>query len=184
MIAYNDLYEALRKERYSEQLQLLNKKFIKEVSEYLKDKKEATEKKEDLFSDVTMKNKKQLENAVTIFRELMLRRKKKLLDLAFIAKETGISKRDFDNMLDFEKEMFDIIVKSMEESDKKINDLMNGKEEKKSNILVSFNEDVEEFLGLSGEMVGPFSKGDLANLPEEIVKILKESGKADLVDEE
>ena len=31
MITYNDLYEALRKERYSEQLQPMIKDFVKEV---------------------------------------------------------------------------------------------------------------------------------------------------------
>ena len=34
MITYNELYDALRKERYSEQLQPIPKRFIKEVSDY------------------------------------------------------------------------------------------------------------------------------------------------------
>ena len=104
MITYNDIYEALRKERYSEQLQKIPKNFVQEVSAYIKEKKSITEKSEDMFSDTIIKTKKQLENAVSIFRELMLRRKKKLLQLAFVAAETGISKRDYENMLSFEKE--------------------------------------------------------------------------------
>ena len=51
MITYNDLYDALRKERYSEQIQAIPKNFIKEVSLYLKDKKEIADKKSDDFSD-------------------------------------------------------------------------------------------------------------------------------------
>ena len=58
MITYHDLYEALRKERYSDSLQLLPKKFIEDVSEYLKNKKEFSNKQEDLFSDLAIKNKK------------------------------------------------------------------------------------------------------------------------------
>jgi len=85
MITYNDIYEALRKEKYSEQLQPIDENFVKEVSVYLEEKKEVTEKKEDMFSDTIIKTKKQLENAISIFKELMLRRKKKLLNLAFIA---------------------------------------------------------------------------------------------------
>lgn len=184
MITYNDLYEALRKEKYSEQLQLLQKQFIRDVSDYLKEKKSVAEKKGDLFSDAIIKTKKQLENAVSIFKELMLRRKKKLLNLAFIAKETGISKRDFENMLESERVMFDEIVKAMENSEKKVEDMMNGKEqEKKNHVLVAFKEKVEEFLNLNGEMLGPFDKGEIANLPEEIVKILEEAGKVEMVDE-
>jgi len=184
MIAYNDIYETLRKEKYSEQLQQLPKDFIKEVSDYLREKREIAEKKEDMFSDVISKTKKQFENAISIFREIMLRRKKKLLQLAFIARETGISKRDFENMLDFEKEIFDNIVKNLEEEDKKINDFINGKKEEKTNVLIMFKEDVEEFLDLNGEKVGPFEKGEIANLPEEIVKILEDAKKVELVEEE
>src|SRR3989339_1091909 len=114
MITYNELYDALRKERYSEQLQALPKTFIKEVAAYLKDKKEIANKKDDDFSDTIIKTKKQLENSVAIFRELILRRKKKILDLAFVAAETGISKRDFENMLLVEKEAFDGILRSLE----------------------------------------------------------------------
>lgn len=184
MITYNDIYEALRKEKYSEQLQKLDKKFILEVSEYLKDKKDISEKKEDVFSDTNTKTKKQLENAVSIFKELILRRKKKLLNLAFIARETGISKRDFENMIDFERQMFDKIIKGMETADEDIASLINDKdkEKKQKNVLVSFNQDVEEFLGLDGEMSGPFEKGQIANLPEEIVNILVSSKKADIVE--
>jgi DNA replication initiation complex subunit (GINS family) len=40
MITYNELYEALRKERYSEQLQPIPKSFVKDVALYLKDKRE------------------------------------------------------------------------------------------------------------------------------------------------
>ncbi|MFH1307694.1 MAG: hypothetical protein ABIH72_02490 [archaeon] len=181
MITYNDIYEALRKEKYSEQLQPLKKKFIKEVAEYLKEKKLASEKSGDLFSDAVVKIKKQLENAISIFKELMTRRKKKLLNLAFIAGETGISKRDFENMLDSEKTMFDTIVKSMEESGKEIETFFSGEKDETKHVLVNFKEDVDEFLDMTGEKVGPFEKGELANLPEEIANILVDAKKAEVV---
>ena len=79
MITYNDIYESLRKERYSEQLQPLGKNFVSEVAGYLKEKKAISEKSGDLFSDAISKTKKQFENAISMFKELMLRRKKKLL---------------------------------------------------------------------------------------------------------
>ena len=175
MITYNELYDALRKERYSEQLQPIPKNFIKDVSAYLKDKKEIAERKEDDFSDTITKTKKQFENSIAIFRELMLRRKKKILDLAFVAAETGISKRDFENMLAVEKEAFDGIMKSLERSDKKVNEMLKGMEEdseKAKNKMIVFIEDTEEFLDLDGNRVGPFKKGDVANIAEEIANIL------------
>ena len=187
MITYNELYDALRKERYSEQLQPIPKKFINEVSAYLKDKKEIANKENDEFSDTILKTKKQVENSISIFKELMLRRKKKILELAFVATETGISKRDFENMLAIEKECFDEIIKSLEKGDKKIVEALKGADEldkEKINKMIIFIENTDEFLDLEGNKIGPFKKGDVANLSEEIANILIIDKKAEVVEED
>jgi len=187
MITYNELYDALRKERYSEQLQPIPKRFIKEVAAYLKDKKEIANKDNDDFSDTILKTKKQYENSIAIFKELMLRRKKKILELAFVAAETGISKRDFENMLAVEKECFDDIMKAVERGDKKIAEILKGAEDdgadKPKNKMIVFVEDTEEFLDLEGNKLGPFKKGDVANIAEEIANILLVDKKAESVEE-
>ena len=184
MITYNDIYEAARNERYSESLQPILKSFISDVAVYLKDKKEVASKEDDIFVDVIVKNKKQLENAITLFKELMLRRKKKLLELVLVASETGISKQDFQNMLHFEKDLFESLMKKVDDSDKKLNQLLNGAEEgnEKKNGLVSFLEDVEEFVDLTGTSIGPFEKGQMANLPSEISSILVADGRCELIE--
>jgi DNA replication initiation complex subunit (GINS family) len=184
MIVYNDIYEAARKERYSEQLQKLSKKFLEEVSDYLKEKKEIASKEDDSFSDVIVKTKKQLENAMTLFKELILRRRKKILNLVLIAAETGISKKDFDNMLNFEKELFEDLMKCFEDSDKKLNKSLDKiKEEEQKNELITFITDVEEFVGLTGGKMGPYEKGQIANIPKEIAKILIDDGKAEVIEQ-
>ena len=186
MITYNELYDALRKERYSEQLQPIPKNFIKEVSAYLKDKKSISEQRENEFSDSVLKTKKQFENSIAIFKELMLRRKKKILELAFIAAETGISKRDFENMFAIEKETFDSIMGALEKSDKKISEILKGElgEKKIKNKMLVFVEDADEFLDLEGNKLGPFKKGDVANLYEEIANILIVDKKAEAIEGE
>jgi len=184
MITYNDIYEAARKERYSEQLQPLQKKFISEVADYLKDKKEISSKQDDVFSDVILKTKKQLENAITLFKELMLRRRKKILNLILVAAETGISRQDFENMLTFEKDLFEELMKSIDASDKKLSRALNGeKEQTQKNELVVFKDNLEEFIGFGGEKIGPFEKGQIVNLSKEVAKILVEDGKCDILDE-
>lgn len=183
MITYNDIYEAARKERYSTQLQPIPKNFVEEVSNYLKEKKEIASKEDDDFSDVIMKTKKQLENAITLFKELMLRRRKKILNLVLIAAETGISKQDFDNMLTFEKDLFEDFMKCIDFSDKKVSEILNGeKTEDSKNELVVFIEDVEEFMGLDGKKMGGFEKGQLVNIPKEIAKILVDDNKAEIIE--
>ncbi|MDO8467701.1 MAG: hypothetical protein Q7S56_02020 [Nanoarchaeota archaeon] len=184
MITYNDIYEAARKERYSESLQKLQKNFIEEVAIYLKEKREMISRDDDVFSDVIVKNKKQLENAVTLFKELMRRRREKLLRLILIAAETGISKQDFENMLLVEREFFEDTMKCIESSDKKISETLNGKaEDDHKNELVSFEENIEELLDMEGNMMGPFSRGQIANIPREVAKILIEDGKAMSIEE-
>jgi DNA replication initiation complex subunit (GINS family) len=188
MITYNELYDALRKERYSEPLQQLTKNFVKDFAIYLKEKKEILDSKDDDFSDSIMKTKKQVENSVAIFKELILRRKKKLLELAFVAAETGISKRDFENMLNFEKESFEGIMKLLEKGDKKIAEMLKGisqeGEEKSKNKMIVFISETEEFLDLEGNKLGPFKKGDVANISEEIANILIIDEKAEAISEE
>jgi len=187
MITYNELYDALRKERYSEQLQPIPKRFINEVAAYLKDKKEIANKDNDDFSDTILKTKKQYENSIAIFKELMLRRKKKILELAFVAAETGISKRDFENMLAVEKDSFDDIMKALEKGDKQVSEILKGVDssggEKSKNKMIVFVEDTDEFLDLEGNKLGPFKKGDVANIAEEIANILLVDKKAESVED-
>ena len=182
MITYNDIYEAARKERYSEQLQPLSKNFISEVSNYLREKKDIASKQDDIFSDVIVKTKKQLENAITLFKELMLRRRKKILNLVLIAAETGISKQDFEHMLAIEKELFESLMKCIDFSDKQLGEALNGKKENiQKNELIVFKEDVDELVDLKGERIGPFEKGQIINISKEIAQILIDDNKAELV---
>jgi len=185
MIGYNELYEILRKEKYSEQLCSLPKRFIEEFKEYLEENKIPEQNKGDIFSEISAKSKKQLENAISLFRELMLKRKRKLLNLVFVAAETGILKRDYENMLPIEKKVFEELVKAIEQGDKEIAQILNGEKSRKSESkkMVIFKENIESLVDHTGSLIGPFKSGQLANIHSEIAQILIQSGKAKLVDE-
>jgi len=117
----------------------------------------------------------------------MLRRKKKLLNLVFVAAETGIMKRDYDNMVSFEKEVFEKLVAAVEEGDKELSKiLMSGKvsSARGKNRMIMFSQDVEQFVDMAGSPVGPFTSGELANLDLKVSDILVSSGKAAYVDED
>ena|SRR3989344_6339401 len=181
---YNDLYEMFRKEKYSETLQQLSKNFLSEFAEYLNELKNQVSSDGDIFGK-SSNNNKVLENSVSIFKSLILRRKKKLLNLVFVAAETGIMKRDYENMLEFEKKIFDKFVLAFEEGDKELTKMLNGERAKKeeNNKLVIINEIIEQFIDMHGNFVGPFSAGDLVNLDLEICDILVSGGKASYVDD-
>lgn len=185
MITYNDLYELLRKEKFNETLQALPKNFLIDISEYLNEKREQSAMESNLFVDSVAKTKKQLENSVAIFKELMLRRKKKLLNLVFVAAETGIMKRDYENMLALERDLFEKMVKSFEESERELSAVFIQKriDEAKKYRMIIFNQDVEQFVDMGGNPTGPFASGELANLEKEVAEILVSGGKANFVDE-
>lgn len=187
MISYNDLYEILRKEKYAEVLQELPKNFLVDFSEYVNDKKEDSGSEEGLFSDNVLKSKKQLENSISMFKELMRLRKKKLLSLVFVAVETGIMKRDYENMLPFERDLFDKLVKSFEDGDKELARMLSGtkaKEKGEALRMIMFNQDVEQFVDMGGNLLGPFAAGELSNIDGKVAEILVSGGKASFVDEE
>ena len=183
MLSFSDIYEGMRKEKYSEGLQILPKRFLAEVSEYFKEKKEFLNREDDLFSDIAIKNKKKLDNAVSSFRDLLRIRKKKILNLAFVASQVGISKKDFENLLGFEKDLFEELVKSLERAEKNQMGEMNGggKEKACRHRLVRFLADVPEFLNVEGDALGPFVKGEVANLECEVVEMLKADSKVEII---
>ena len=186
MLTYPELYEFLRKEKYSEQLQTLPKAFLKDIAEYFEDKKKIASKNDEMFDDAIAKTKKQLGEATLVLRELMTRRQKKIINVALLAAKTGISKRDSENMLDGEKRLFDAIIVELETAEKNINEIISGvsKEKDLKNKLVRFTQDTDEFMDLDGGKVGPFKSGDMANIPREIAEILVNNKQAVSVDEE
>ena len=170
MLGYNELYEIFRKEKYSETLQTIDKNFLSELSNYLKKLRDEITKETDLFADSVFHAKKQLENSIAIFKGLILRRKKKLLQLVFVAAETGIMKKDYENMIEFEKKMFDNLVKALEEGDKSLASTLNGKQNlSPASKMIILNEDTEEFVDMNGKTIGPFKKGQLLNLDSKML---------------
>lgn len=179
MLDYNELYEYLRKEKYGEQLTALPKTFISEVSSFLKEKRAGLVASPDIFADDILKAKKQFENALAIFRELVRIRKRKILNLVFVASETGIMKRDFSTLLDFEQELFENLVTAVDGSDKALQQSLSGSPTpEKNNKMVLMSQSISEFVDMSGSLIGPFEKGALVNLDKRVADILLSEGKA------
>lgn len=189
MITYQEIYDVLRKEKYNEALQPLDSNFLKDVAIYLNEKKGIVSREgnsDNLFSDTLRMTRKQLDNALSIIKEILAIRQRKVLNLAFTAAVTGISKRDTETLLEHEQELFNVVVKRLEQNQKAVAEILNGKIEEKDlkNLFVRFKEEVPAFLDGNGNELGPFKKGDIANLPKEIAEILIGDKKAAQIDEE
>ncbi|MEM4703123.1 MAG: hypothetical protein QXP53_01425 [Candidatus Pacearchaeota archaeon] len=184
MITYQEIYDILRKEKYNEALQELPKNFLKDLSEYISEKKKLVSKDSSVFSDTVIMTRKQLDNALSMIKEFLAIRERKVLNLAFTAAQTGISKRDTENLLEHEKELFELVVRKLEENQRLIKEKLDGnfREKDLKNLFIKFKQDVPAFLGPNGEELGPFSAGEIANLPREIAKILIDDGRVALID--
>ena len=178
MMKYEDLYEFLRKEKNNDNLQRLPFDFVRLFSELIYEHRRAITKNGDFFSDEIVREKKQYENSMTLFKELILRRKKKILNLVFIANETGLMKKDFEDMLLFEKDLFEKLLSSVEETDKLVASLLINGSSNLQEVNLLITDDVESFVGMSGEFYGPFKKGDSVNIDRRVADILVSGQKA------
>lgn len=180
---YTELYEFLRKEKYADSLQTLPKGFVDTFSTYLRERRAALADSSDLFSEDALKSKKQFENALSIFKELMRIRKRKILNLVFVASETGIMKRDFGTMLSFEQPLFERLVLAVEDADKDLHQQLHGARTiLVDNKMVIVKQPIAEFVDMNGSVVGPFEPGILVNLDAKIADILLAEQKVSLVD--
>jgi len=171
MIKYEELYEILRKEKMNDSLQKIPTDFIKSFSELIHENKRTITRNGDFFAEELVRDKKQYENSMVLFKELILRRKKKLFNLVFIANETSVMKKDFENMLPFEKDLFDSLLSSVEQTDKLISVLLVN-EASASLVSLLITDDIEPFVGMDGESVGPFKKGESVLLDRKVADIL------------
>lgn len=184
MINYPDLYELVRKEKTNDVLQGLPADFLSDMALYLQERRDFSMKEEGLFKDEVVKQRKQFENSLALFKELMTRRKKKLLSLVFVATETGIMKRDYEHMLVHERRLFDDLVQASEQSERTLQELLQGTKvrEVDTRKLVIFTQPVTQFVSMTGEVVGPFSAGELAQVDASVAQILVGDSKATFAD--
>ncbi|MEK6847017.1 MAG: hypothetical protein AABY16_02525 [Nanoarchaeota archaeon] len=178
MIRYEDLYEFLRKEKNSDSLQKLPLDFFKGFSELIHEHKRAITQNGDFFSDNIVREKKQYENSMILFKEMMLRRKKKILNLVFVANETGLMKKDFEDMLPFEKDLFEKLLLYVEQTDKLVANLLLDGSVALRDVALLITDDVDSFVDMNGKPRGPFKKGDSVTLDKNIAEILVGGQKA------
>lgn len=177
MVTYPEIFEILRREKYSDKLQDLGKNFLNDVALYLQEKKALLERERkerpQFFNETLETARRQLENAKAMLRELFMIREKKIIELSLVASKTGISKTDMKTMLEIERELFETVLSKIKETDEKISTIIEGVEKiEDEHILIKFQTDVPKFVDLDGKELGPFKEKDVANLPKKIAETL------------
>ena len=201
-ITYETLFELLKREKETNDLQKLDANFFDQFVDYINEKKKLLDREDSLFSyDEKKKVGEQINNAKRMIKEIYDRREKKILIwLALQKSRTKSHVMDTSSLLEHEKRFFDEIVKVLNDFrsevinriiDEKHTPKIAIKQEKedkekisKDTKLVRFLYSVPKFVGKELEEYGPFEEEDIANLPTEIAKVLIDKGRVEEVKED
>lgn len=114
-ITYETLFELLKREKDTADLQKLEPTFFNDFVDYLNEKKKMLGKEDALFSyDEKKKVEKQVDNARRIIKWIYERREKKVLNIALTKSRTKSDVIDTSSFLENERRFFDEIVKVLD----------------------------------------------------------------------
>lgn len=199
IITYEKLYDILRKEKYSQELQKIEKDFLKSLVKYLKEKEaiaEAQRGKESIFAAEAESTQKQVQNIKKLIKELYEKREYKIMQLAIFASRIG-DKELPQALLPEERPLFldmlntlsayrESIVQNMLE--KKLpttpDQPQTIKRDEKAtfsseNKVVRFMHAVPKFVANDMNTYGPFEEEDTAILPGKAANVLIDKKRAE-----
>jgi DNA replication initiation complex subunit (GINS family) len=207
-VTYETLFEILKREKDSADLQKLEPAFFDNFVEYLNEKKDLLNKDDALFSyDEKKKVEKQIDNARRLIKEIYERREKKILGIALIKSRTKSHVIDTSALMENEKKFLEdverilntyreniifsilqgkqILQRKAEDkvTKEEINDVDKPGGDIQNTKLVRFLHSVPKFVGTQLEEYGPFVEGDIANLPIEVADILINKGEVEEIKE-
>ncbi|MGB9675072.1 MAG: hypothetical protein ACP5IJ_01515 [Candidatus Nanoarchaeia archaeon] len=185
--SYEDLYELLRTEKYSADLQPLDPSQIRKIAAYLKSKEELIiRQKESVFDENVEKLKIELENAKRALRDLYDKRERKIISRALFTAKGGFKLKDTTNMLVSEEKLYTALLDLLKRSSEEFFDLFNqsfAEIEHPKTLKTEFKrvrilEALPELIDTSLRKYGPFEPNTITELPEELAELLLQQGKA------
>ena len=201
LITNEKLYEILRKEKTKSELQEIDPEFFNLVKSYIKEKRSITQAQKEkisIFSKFDIENtKKQLETTRKLLTELFEKRQQKIIQLASICSRTNPENNDIDTNIPSEKLLFSkifeiltedrisnlLILTDPDQIPKKTKDINITNEEQKNKLLRITNP-IPRFVGLDQEIYGPYDEEEVANLPQDIARVLISNKRAEEIKED
>ena len=114
MFSYEDIYELLRAEKLSTDLQPLRTEDLKKISEYLKMKENLLLSQDEsvslLSTQKRVKIQLELDNTRRTLRDLYEKRERKVLTRSIVTVRSGVGLKDTTNMLKHEQELYEHII--------------------------------------------------------------------------
>lgn len=162
-VTYDELRRLQNREKESSTLVELPEEFYASAWSLVVEMKEGLEK------DFSLVKAKEYENTVKILRDIYLKREGKILMRAIRVARTGEEVR---GLTKDERRLLGSLVNLLKESKTRFEGSIargeeNGGEEQKSSLDIVLMTDLPRFIGLGGEEMGPFEKGEKVALPVE-----------------
>ncbi len=198
LLTYEALYEIIRKEKTSEEIQKLEPSIYGMIIDYVAIKKDQMKSSEDSEKE---KLKVQLQNTRKLVKELFERREKKITTLAInrsrTKEEVGTGtllpeEKKFLAKLEGELDSYrgSVLLKLLngtmpdyvehgELTHAEPAELPSAPEPAGQKVLVCFTQALPVFVGPELETYGPFEAGAQASIPAEIAELLISKGKAE-----
>lgn len=195
LFTHDDIYEILRAERLSADLQPLKVSDLIKIQNYFKAKKQLYKQYRETK---TLRSKQQarllvdeIETAMKAIKEVYECRERKVLYRAMFGTRTDAKLKDTTNMLQVEEDTYDVLLGLLIKNREEFFNIVKGKTElklveakpEKKYSTVMFLDDLPAFIGEDLKEYGPFTKGDVATLPPGIVSFLMEQEKIEVAEE-
>ena len=111
---YEDIYEILRNEKFSSDLQELLKEDLKKIKEYFEERSKSLEGQDQSTNLFATHNRAkvqlELDNATRVLRDLHEKRERKIINRAIFNSRIDDSIRDTTNMLQLEEELYEQLI--------------------------------------------------------------------------
>ncbi len=200
IITYEKLYDLLRKEKSTQELQKIDKDFFRSVVDYLKEKEaiaESQKGKESIFSGEADTTVKQVANIKKLIKELYEKREYKTIQLAMFASRIGDKEipaallaeerplfLDIVNILNVYREsvvqnVIDKRLPTPGEQPKSIKRDFLDQTKQSDTKVVRFMHAVPKFVANDMNTYGPFDEEDTAILPNKTADVLVDKKRAE-----
>lgn len=174
---YNELYEAWKKEKENNELQLLPKDFYAKLAEYSR-KMRAESRMLDEKTTRARLLMREFKNVQKMVKELVLLRHDKSVKKVMSGETTT------ESLTQEEEKLVKDILPSFESFQALLKDILGGRtpqaevREKPKKRVVRFTKEIPAIIGADMKTYGPFKPEDVASLPQENAKILVKQGVA------
>tara|TARA_B100000029_G_C17365317_1_gene884049 strand:- start:85 stop:771 length:687 start_codon:yes stop_codon:yes gene_type:complete len=176
--SYEDIYELLRNEKFSSDLQEFNSNNLKKIQKYFEERIEKlneTNSSNMFTSHNKLKIQSEVDNATRMVNDLIYHREKKIITRARFTSRSNENIEDTSNMTDLEKSLYNFLNLELKKfRTNYLNQIEDNSIKHNNKYYALF--DIPT-LSDGNNSYGPYKKGDMLLIPENIAKILLSENK-------